>query len=77
LLLTFAINVYGKAMENISICGIGFAGPSHLMSAESFSRIFLSRERLKFLARPAFIITAFAALLGVARALFIFVDCSS
>src|SRR6266513_3141425 len=40
------------------------------MSAESLDTIFLSLERFKFLSRPAFIITAIAALLGVAGALF-------
>lgn len=39
------------------------------MSAESLDTIFLSIERFKYLARPAFIITAIAALLGVAGAL--------
>jgi uncharacterized membrane protein len=40
------------------------------MSAESLDTIFLSLERFKFLSRPAFIITASAAVLGVAGALF-------
>jgi uncharacterized membrane protein len=40
------------------------------MSAESVDTIFLSLERFKFLSRPAFIITASAAVLGVAGALF-------
>jgi uncharacterized membrane protein len=40
------------------------------MSAESLDTIFLSLERFKFLSRPAFIITAIAALLGVVGALF-------
>jgi len=40
------------------------------MSAESLDTIFLSLERFKFLSRPTFIITAAAALLGVAGALF-------
>jgi len=40
------------------------------MSVESFDTIFLSLERFKFLSRPAFIITAIAAVLGVAGALF-------
>jgi len=40
------------------------------MSAESLSTVFLSLERFKFLARPTFIITAIAALIGVAGALF-------
>ena len=40
------------------------------MSAESIDTIFLSLVRFKFLSRPIFIITAIAALLGVAGALF-------
>lgn len=40
------------------------------MSAESLSTVFLSLERFKFLAQPAFVITAMAALIGVAGALF-------
>jgi uncharacterized membrane protein len=40
------------------------------MSAESCNTIFLSLERFKFLARPTFIITAIASLIGVAGALF-------
>jgi hypothetical protein len=40
------------------------------MSAESVDTIFLSLERFKFLSRPAFIITAIVAVLGVAGALF-------
>jgi len=40
------------------------------MSAESFNTIFLSLERFKFLARPTFVITAMASLIGVAGALF-------
>jgi len=40
------------------------------MSAESLSTVFLSLERFKFLARPTFVITAMAALIGVAGALF-------
>ena len=40
------------------------------MSAASLSTIFLSLERFKFLARPTFIITAVAALTGVAGGLF-------
>ena len=40
------------------------------MSAESIDTIFLSLVRFKFLSRPTFIITAIAALLGVAGALF-------
>ena len=40
------------------------------MSAESLSTIFLSLERFKFLARPTFVITAMASLIGVAGALF-------
>ena len=40
------------------------------MSAESLDTIFLSLERFKFLSRPAFIISAIAALLGVGGALF-------
>ncbi len=40
------------------------------MSAESLSTILLSLARFKYLARPTFIITAVAALLGVAGALF-------
>jgi len=39
------------------------------MSAESLSTIFLSLDRFKFLSRPAFIITAMAAAIGVAGAL--------
>ena len=39
------------------------------MSAESLDTIFLSLERFKFLARPTFIITAIASLIGVAGAL--------
>lgn len=39
------------------------------MSAESLSTIFLSLEWFKFLARPTFIITALASLIGVAGAL--------
>src|SRR5688500_805225 len=39
------------------------------MSAASFDTIFLSLERFKFLARPAFVISAVAALVGVAGAL--------
>ena len=40
------------------------------MSAESLSTVFLSLERFKFLARPTFVITAMASLIGVAGALF-------
>ena len=40
------------------------------MSAESLDTIFLSLERVKFLARPTFVITAMASLTGVAGALF-------
>lgn len=40
------------------------------MSAASLDTIFLSIDRLKFLARPAFAITAIAALLSIAGALF-------
>jgi uncharacterized membrane protein len=40
------------------------------MSAESLDEIFLSLEQFKFLSRPTFIITAFAALVGVGGALF-------
>src|SRR2546425_162482 len=40
------------------------------MSAASLDTIFLSLERFKFLSRPAFIISAIAALLGVGGALF-------
>ena len=40
------------------------------MSAASFDTVFLSLERFKFLSRPAFAITAIAALLSVAGALF-------
>lgn len=40
------------------------------MSAESLSTVFLSLESLKFLARPTFVITAMASLIGVAGALF-------
>jgi uncharacterized membrane protein len=40
------------------------------MSAESLSTIFLSLERFKFLARPTFVISAMASLIGVAGALF-------
>lgn len=40
------------------------------MSAESLSTVFLSLERFKFLAQPTFVITAMAALTGVAGALF-------
>jgi uncharacterized membrane protein len=40
------------------------------MSAASLDTIFLSLERFKFLSRPAFIVTAIAALLGVGGALF-------
>jgi uncharacterized membrane protein len=40
------------------------------MSAASLNTIFLSLERFKFLSRPAFTITAIAALLSVAGALF-------
>ena len=40
------------------------------MSAESLDTIFLSLERFKYLSRPAFILTAIAAALGVAGALF-------
>jgi uncharacterized membrane protein len=39
------------------------------MSAESLDTIFLSIERFKFLARPAFAVTAIAALLSVGGAL--------
>lgn len=46
-----------------------FAGASK-MSAASLDTIFLSLPRLKFLSRPAFVITAVAALLGVAGALY-------
>jgi uncharacterized membrane protein len=40
------------------------------MSAASFDTIFLSLERFKFLSRPAFVISAVAALIGVAGALY-------
>jgi len=40
------------------------------MSAASLDTVFLSLERFKFLSRPAFIVTAIAALLGVGGALF-------
>jgi uncharacterized membrane protein len=40
------------------------------MSAESLSTVFLSLERFEFLARPTFVITALASLIGVAGALF-------
>lgn len=40
------------------------------MSAASLDTIFLSLERFKFLSRPAFAITAIAALLSIAGALF-------
>jgi uncharacterized membrane protein len=40
------------------------------MSAESLSTVFLSLERFKSLARPTFVITAMASLIGVAGALF-------
>src|SRR5260370_41017197 len=40
------------------------------MSAASLDTIFLSLEPFKFLSRPAFIITAMVAVLGVAVALF-------
>src|SRR5687768_3911505 len=40
------------------------------MSAESLNTIFLSIARFNFLSQPAFIITAVAALIGVAGALF-------
>jgi uncharacterized membrane protein len=40
------------------------------MSAASLDTIFLSIDRFKFLARPAFAITAIAALLSIAAALF-------
>jgi uncharacterized membrane protein len=40
------------------------------MSAESVDTVFLSLERFRFLSRPTFIITAIAAMLGVAGALF-------
>ena len=40
------------------------------MSAESLDTIFLSIERFSFLSRPTFIVTAAAALIGVAGALF-------
>lgn len=40
------------------------------MSAESLSTVFLSLERFRFLARPTFVVTALAALIGVAGALF-------
>lgn len=46
-----------------------FAGASK-MSAASLDTIFLSLPRFKFLSRPAFVITAVAALLGVAGALY-------
>jgi len=39
------------------------------MSAESLDTIFLSLERFKFLARPTFVITAMASLIGVTGAL--------
>jgi uncharacterized membrane protein len=39
------------------------------MSAESLSTVFLSLERLRFLARPTYVVTAMAALIGVAGAL--------
>ena len=42
------------------------------MSAESLSTVFLSLERFNFLARPTFVITAIAALIGVAGGLFYF-----
>jgi uncharacterized membrane protein len=40
------------------------------MSAESLSTVFLSLERFKVLARPTFVITAMASLIGVGGALF-------
>ena len=40
------------------------------MSAESLSTVFLSLERFKFLARPTFVITGMASLIGVVGALF-------
>lgn len=40
------------------------------MCAESLDTVFLSLDRFKFLARPAFIISAVAAMVGVAGALF-------
>lgn len=40
------------------------------LSAASLDTIFLSLERFKFLARPAFVITAIAALLSIAGGLF-------
>ena len=39
------------------------------MSAASLSTVFLSLERFKFLAQPTFVVTAVAALIGVAGAL--------
>ena len=42
------------------------------MIAESLSTIFLSLERFKFLARPTFVITLIASVIGVAGALFYF-----
>ncbi|HEX6731530.1 MAG TPA: DUF1648 domain-containing protein [Pyrinomonadaceae bacterium] len=46
-----------------------FAGATK-MSAASLDTIFLSLPRFKFLSRPTFVITAVAALLGVAGALY-------
>jgi uncharacterized membrane protein len=40
------------------------------MSAESVDTVFLSLERFKFLSRPTFVLTAIAAVTGVAGALF-------
>jgi len=40
------------------------------MSAESVDTVFLSLERYRFLSKPTFIITAIAALVRVAGALF-------
>ena len=40
------------------------------MSAESVDTVFLSLERFKFLSRPTFVVTAIAAVTGVAGALF-------
>lgn len=40
------------------------------MSAESLNTVFLSLDRFKFLAQPTFIISALAALVGVAGAVF-------
>ena len=40
------------------------------MSAESLNTVFPSVERFKYLARPTFVITAMASLIGVAGALF-------